>query len=123
VLVVRARKQRSTGEARAERIFQRRCGVPVLTRCVQSLRVSRATETPGGWRAPSTEHELNDGCSLISEGRVAGMNRQANYLANGRGAEQERVDVQVTRLAGATARMIIAFQQGWSPTRSVSDGR
>jgi hypothetical protein len=90
---------------------------------VQSLRVSRTTETPGGWRAPSTEHEVNDGCSLIREGRVAGMNRQANYLANGRGAEQERVDVQVTRLAGATARMIIAFQQGWSPTRSVSDGR
>ena len=43
---------------------------------------------------------------------VAETNRQADYLANVRGEEQERVNVQVTRLAGATARMMTTFQQG-----------
>ena len=43
---------------------------------------------------------------------VAEMNRQTGYLANVRGSEQDRMNVQVTRLAGATARMMTAFQQG-----------
>ena len=43
---------------------------------------------------------------------VAEMNRQAGYLANVHGSEQDRMNVQVTRLAGATARMMTAFQQG-----------
>ena len=43
---------------------------------------------------------------------VAEVNRQTGYLANVRGSEQDRMNVQVTRLAGATARMMTAFQQG-----------
>jgi hypothetical protein len=43
---------------------------------------------------------------------VAEMNRQADYLANVRGSEQDRANVQVTRLAGATARIMTTFQQG-----------
>src|SRR3954451_23330227 len=40
------------------------------------------------------------------------MNRQASYLASARGSEPDRMNVQVTRLAGATARMMTTFQQG-----------
>src|SRR5829696_1864572 len=43
---------------------------------------------------------------------VAEVNRQASYLANVHGSEQDRMNVQVTRLAGATARMMTTFQQG-----------
>ena len=43
---------------------------------------------------------------------VAEMNRQAGYLANVHGSEQDRMNMQVTRLAGATARMMTAFQHG-----------
>ena len=43
---------------------------------------------------------------------VGEMNRQADHLANVRGSEQDRANVQVTRLAGATARVMTTFQQG-----------
>jgi hypothetical protein len=40
------------------------------------------------------------------------VNRRVDYLANVRGEEQERANIQATRLAGATARMMATFQQG-----------
>src|SRR5215208_5618892 len=52
-------------------------------------------------------HQLAASMKLVAE-----VNRQTSYLANVRGSEQDRVNVQVTRLAGATARMMTAFQQG-----------
>jgi hypothetical protein len=53
---------------------------------------------------------------------VAEMNRQTNYLANVRGSEQDRMNVQVTRLAGATARMMTAFQQGLATLQRLRTG-
>ena len=40
------------------------------------------------------------------------MNRRIEYLAHVRGEEQERANIQATRLASASARMMTAFQQG-----------
>ena len=42
----------------------------------------------------------------------AEMNRRVEYLAHVRGEEQERANIQTTRLASASARMMTAFQQG-----------
>ena len=42
----------------------------------------------------------------------AEMNRRVEYLAHVRGEEQERANIQATRLASASARMMTAFQQG-----------
>ena len=42
----------------------------------------------------------------------AEMNRRVDYLANVRGEEQERANIQTTRLASATARVMSTFQQG-----------
>ena len=50
------------------------------------------------------------------------MNRQADYLANVRGEEQERANVQVTRLAGAAARMMTTFQQGLLTLQRIRTG-
>jgi len=42
----------------------------------------------------------------------AETNRMVDYLANVRGEERERTNIQVTRLAGAQARLTMAFQHG-----------
>ena len=40
----------------------------------------------------------------------AEMNRRVEYLAHVRGEEQERANIQATRLASASARMMTAFR-------------
>ena len=42
----------------------------------------------------------------------AEINRRVDYLSTVRGEEQERANIQATRLAGATARVMSTFQQG-----------
>ena len=42
----------------------------------------------------------------------AELNRRIDYVANARGDEQERANVQATRLAGAVGRMMTSYQQG-----------
>src|SRR3954467_13234494 len=42
----------------------------------------------------------------------ADLNRRLDYLANVRGEESERVNIQATRLAGAVGRMMSTYQQG-----------
>jgi hypothetical protein len=42
----------------------------------------------------------------------ADLNRRLDYLANVRGEESERVNIQATRLAGAVGRLMSTYQQG-----------
>jgi len=50
----------------------------------------------------------------------ADLNRRLDYLANVRGEESERVNIQATRLAGAVGRLMSTYQQGMM-TLQVSD--
>ena len=52
----------------------------------------------------------------------ADLNRRLDYLANVRGEESERVNIQATRLAGAVGRLMSTYQQGNDDTATFPIG-
>jgi hypothetical protein len=52
----------------------------------------------------------------------ADLNRRLDYLANVRGEESERVNIQATRLANAIGRLMSTYQQGLLTVQRLRSG-